>query len=37
VDIEGHTDDEKVTDALNEIKAKAAFVKILGVYPVAVI
>ena len=37
VDIEGHTDDEKVTDALNEIKAKAAFVKILGVYPVAVV
>ena len=37
VDIEGHINDEKVADALNQIKAKAAFVKILGVYPIAVI
>lgn len=37
VDIEGHINDEKVADALNQIKAKAAFVKILGVYPTAVI
>jgi chorismate mutase / prephenate dehydratase len=36
VDIEGHISDEKVADALNQIKAKAAFVKILGVYPTAV-
>lgn len=36
VDIEGHTNDEKVADALNQIKAKAAFVKVLGVYPIAV-
>lgn len=35
VDIEGHTTDEKVAEALNQIKAKAAFVKILGVYPAA--
>jgi chorismate mutase / prephenate dehydratase len=37
VDIEGHIDDEKVTDALNQIRTKAAFVKILGVYPAAVL
>ena len=37
VDIEGHISDEKVTDALTQIKAKAAFVKVLGVYPIAVI
>jgi chorismate mutase/prephenate dehydratase len=36
VDIEGHTNDEKVAEALNQIKAKAAFVKVLGVYPIAV-
>lgn len=37
VDIEGHKDDEKVADALKQIKIKAAFVKILGAYPIAII
>lgn len=37
VDIEGHKDDEKVADALKQIKTKAAFVKILGAYPIAII
>ena len=36
VDIEGHIDDEKVSDVLKEITAKAAFVKVLGAYPVAI-
>ena len=37
VDVEGHVNDEKVADALIQIKAKAAFVKVLGVYPAAVV
>lgn len=37
VDIEGHIDDEKVTDALKQITVKAAFVKILGSYPHAIL
>ena len=37
VDIEGHINDEKVADALIQIKAKAAFVKVLGVYPAAIV
>ncbi len=35
VDIEGHQTDEKVAAALKELKAVAAFVKVLGSYPVA--
>lgn len=36
VDIEGHQADEKVAPALSELKNSAAFMKILGSYPVAV-
>jgi len=36
VDIEGHQQDEKVAAALAELKQVAAFLKILGSYPVAV-
>jgi len=36
VDIEGHQSDTKVAAALAELKQVAAFVKILGSYPVAV-
>ncbi|MBI3479725.1 MAG: prephenate dehydratase [Nitrosomonadales bacterium] len=36
VDIEGHQTDAKVAAALAELKQSAAFVKILGSYPVAV-
>ena len=36
VDIEGHQDDSKVAAALHELKQAAAFVKVLGSYPVAV-
>ncbi len=36
VDIEGHQSDDKVAAALGELKQVAAFVKILGSYPVAV-
>ena len=36
VDIEGHQQDEKVAAALAELKQAAAFVKVLGSYPVAV-
>lgn len=37
VDIEGHHQDEKVAQALAELRNKAAFVKILGSYPAAVL
>lgn len=37
VDIEGHQTDSKVAAALKELKIVAAFVKILGSYPVAMI
>jgi chorismate mutase/prephenate dehydratase len=37
VDIEGHRDDAAVTAALNELNERAAFVKVLGSYPVAAI
>ena len=37
VDIEGHHQDAKVSQALNAISQYAAFVKVLGSYPVAVI
>lgn len=36
VDIEGHQSDAKVAAALAELKQAAAFVKVLGSYPVAV-
>ncbi len=35
VDIEGHQSDAKVAAALTELKQVAAFVKVLGSYPVA--
>ncbi len=37
VDIEGHRKDEKVARALAELEKQAAFIKVLGSYPVAVI
>lgn len=37
VDIEGHHQDQKVAQALAELRDKAAFVKILGSYPAAVL
>lgn len=37
VDIEGHQTDAKVAEALKELKGVAAFVKVLGSYPVATI
>lgn len=37
VDIEGHRADAKVAQALAELNERAAFVKVLGSYPVAVI
>jgi len=37
VDIEGHRLDEKVAKALQSLQQKAAFMKVLGSYPVAVI
>jgi chorismate mutase/prephenate dehydratase len=37
IDIEGHHQDEKVAQALAELNDKAAFFKILGSYPVAVL
>jgi chorismate mutase/prephenate dehydratase len=37
VDIEGHRADSKVAEALVELEQRAAFLKVLGSYPVAVI
>jgi chorismate mutase/prephenate dehydratase len=37
VDIEGHVQDEVVAKALDQLRHEAAFLKILGSYPVAVI
>jgi chorismate mutase/prephenate dehydratase len=37
VDIEGHRKDERVAKALEEVAERAAFLKVLGSYPVAVI
>ena len=37
IDIEGHQRDAKVAQALEEMKAKAPFVKIFGSYPAAVL
>jgi len=36
MDIEGHQDDARVAAALDELKQVAAFVKVLGSYPVAI-
>jgi chorismate mutase/prephenate dehydratase len=36
MDIEGHQDDVKVAAALEELRKMAAFVKVLGSYPVAI-
>ena len=37
VDIDGHVQDEVVAKAIKELKDRAAFLKILGSYPVAVL
>ena len=37
IDIEGHQSDANVVAALQALEARAAFVKILGSYPLAVI
>lgn len=37
IDIEGHQDEAPVAAALNELNERAAFVKVLGSYPVAAI
>jgi chorismate mutase / prephenate dehydratase len=37
VDIEGHRQDEKIAKALAELSSRAAFLKVLGSYPVAVL
>lgn len=36
IDVEGHKDDEKVSNALAELGRKAIFLKVLGSYPAAV-
>jgi chorismate mutase/prephenate dehydratase len=35
IDVEGHQDDEPLRNALNQVRAKAPFLKILGSYPAA--
>ena len=35
IDFEGHIEDKKIKDALNELKNKVSFLKILGSYPTA--
>lgn len=37
MDIEGHREDPRIAQALAELSAKAAFVKVLGSYPTAVL
>jgi chorismate mutase/prephenate dehydratase len=37
VDIEGHREDERVARALREVESRAAFLKVLGAYPIAVL
>ena len=37
IDIEGHRQDEKIAKALTELASRAAFLKVLGSYPVAVL
>ncbi len=36
VDIDGHRDTPEVARALNELASRAAYLKVLGSYPVAV-
>ncbi|MBV8033061.1 MAG: ACT domain-containing protein, partial [Betaproteobacteria bacterium] len=36
IDVEGHRRDERVAKAVEALKARAPFLKILGSYPVAV-
>jgi chorismate mutase/prephenate dehydratase len=36
VDIEGHADAEPVKSALDKLAAEAAYLKVLGSYPIAV-
>jgi len=36
IDVEGHQKDERVAEALESLKSKAPYLKILGSYPVAV-
>jgi chorismate mutase/prephenate dehydratase len=36
IDLEGHTSDERVARALEELRGRAPFLKILGSYPVAI-
>lgn len=37
IDIEGHADEERVQSAIAELRERAAFVKIIGAYPMAVL
>lgn len=37
VDIEGHIDDENVQNALNDLQDRAAFLKVIGSYPLAIL
>lgn len=37
IDIEGHFDDERVQAALNVLRQRAVFVKVVGAYPLAVL
>ena len=37
VDIEGHREDSAVVKALAELQQRAAFLKVLGSYPMAVL
>ena len=36
VDVDGHENDDKVIQALAEVKKRAAFMKIMGSYPKAI-
>jgi len=36
IDVEGHQQDERVAAALDELRRKAPFLKVLGSYPAAV-
>jgi len=36
IDVEGHQQDERVAKALEALKSKTSYLKILGSYPVAV-
>ena len=37
IDIEGHADDAKIQAALQDLSAQAAFMKLIGSYPLAVL